>query len=539
MIPSDYLPKTTPWVHQAEAFAISADLPNYAYFFEQRCGKTKPVIDKTAYQFERGEIDALLVVALPSGVHRNWITDEVPAHLPDRIPRMCVAWDSRRAGTKKDSKGRVIPRHKGYAEALESLIRFPGLSILTANGEALRTRAFDDFMKRFLRARRIHLVGDETTLIMKSKSTDMASAMRAYRKHPSVLFAAIMDGTPVGEGPFDLFSQFLFLSPAILGYTSFFAFKQRYASWTKDYRWDEAKQERVEYPVLEAYQNLDELYEKIRPVSYRITRKEAFPFMPDQVVVPVRFELSDEQVRVHDRLAEEYEAELRDGTRVTAAMVLTRQLRLQQVASNFWPSVRTPTLCGLCSGDGCEACDMVGAVVVETEAKVIDPRHDPRLEALDDQLSRTREPFIVWCRFTRDVDAAMEACIRRGINTVRYDGKVTPDCKAANKAAFQSGQADALVGNPTSGGRGLTLKRARTVYNYSHFFSLLVYLQGNDRGEDTSLDVRKEHRGTCVVNLLAVGTVDEDIDEAHRAKASVADVILKRPRGEMFRRING
>jgi len=29
-----------------------------------------------------GEIDALLVVAMPGTVHINWVTDEIPQHLP-------------------------------------------------------------------------------------------------------------------------------------------------------------------------------------------------------------------------------------------------------------------------------------------------------------------------------------------------------------------------------------------------------------------------------------------------------------------------
>ncbi len=117
------------------------------------------------------------------------------------------------------------------------------------------------------------------------------------------------------------------------------------------------------------------------------------------------------------------------------------------------------------------------------------------------------------------------------ISAVRYDGSVSPEGKLANKLAFQSPSGPiGFIGNPTSGGRGLTLKRARLIFNYSHFFSLLVYLQGNDRGEDTSLDARKGDTGTVVVNLLALDSVDEDIDEAHSSKKSVADLIIDRKR---------
>lgn len=529
--PLDYVPKTEPWKHQLEAFLKSADLRSFGYLHEQRCGKTKPCIDKTAYQFELGSIDALVVVALPSGVHRNWITDEIPAHLPDRIPRMCVAWDARRAGLKK-VKGRWVPRNKTYAETLERLLAFPGLSVLTLNGEAVDTRGFDEYMKRFLKARRIHLVGDESTLLMKRMMNKMAVALRAYGRHPSVIFRTIMDGTPMGEGPFDLFPQFYFLDKSILGFDSGLAFRNHFGEWHRETNHDTG----IEYPVLDDYKNLDELFNLIAPNSHRVTRAEAFPNMPAQVVTPLRFDLSDEQVRVYNRLAEEYEADLRNGRVVTAPQVLTRYMRLQQVASNFWPPEKVAQLCATCSGEGCESCDGLGAVMTKTDLLPIDPKKNSRLDVLRDQLTRTRDPFIVWARFTKDVDDCIELCDAMGIRAVRYDGMCSSDEKAASKLAFQQGTSDALVGKPTSGGRGLTLKRARTVYNYSGYYSLLVYLQGNDRGEDVTRDVAKGHLGTSIVNLIANGSIDEEIDEAHLRKERLADLVLRRPK-DMFRRI--
>jgi hypothetical protein len=544
-----YEPKTAPWKHQAEIFPTSSRLPLFFYQWEQRVGKTKPVIDTIAFWYEHPAghvIDALLVVAMPGGVPANWVTDELPAHLPDRIDRMMIVWDAKKTKTK------------AFQGWLEALLNFHGLAVLAVNGEAVTTKAFNDFAVKFLRRRRVLFAADETTLIMKTPGIARTRAMHAYGRllnkeiarsplealtddrakaiigaGPGVVIKAIMDGTPVGEGPFDLYAQCMFLSHRILGYTSFFAFKNRYAKFTKGYRFDPVKQQKVEYPVLEEYQHLDELATHLAPWSSRITRKDAFPNMPPQVIIPVRFELTDEQRRVYDSLRDQYEAELRDKSIVTASHVLTRQLRLQQIASNVWPGEKGYAMCS-CDGAGCEICDGVGAVEVQSKPRIIDPKHDARLECFEDQLSRTSEPFIVWCRFTRDVDQVLAVCEAKGVTAVRYDGLVSKEDKALNKAAFQSSTGpQGFIGNPTSGGRGLTLKRAKTVYNYSGFFSLLTYLQGNDRGEDVSLDQTKGDRGTAIVNLLAIDSVDEDIDEAHTVKGSVADMLLaRRARGE-------
>jgi hypothetical protein len=505
----DYTPKTTPWAHQQAAFDISFDKANFACLMEQRCGKTKVIIDTVAYQYEQGIIDALIVVALPSGVHINWTKDEIPTHLPDRIPYKSVTWNSQKARTKT------------FQEDLKNLLYFKGLAVLSVNGEAIITETFRAYIALFLKLRKIFLAADETTLIMLHPGTQRSKMMLRLGRHPNVKFRRIMDGTPSGEGPFDLYTQFSFLDPRILGYTSFFAFKQRYAEWSTGYNGATGR----EYPVLEKYKNLDELASKIAPHSFRVTRKEAFPNMPDQIICHIRFELTSEQRRVYDQLSNNYEAELRDMTTVTAHHVLTRLMRLQQVGSNRWPSEKAFALCTACEGAGCEACDRVGAIETSTPAKIIDPLANPRLEALKDQITRTSDPFIVWCRFTTDVDDVLNLCTEMGRSPVRYDGKTSQDEKTQAREAFKYGAAGALVGNPNSGGRGLTLKSAKTIFNFSHFFSLLVYLQGNDRAEDPLAQ-----RGTAIVDLIAEGTVDDDIAEAHRAKKSVVDLIIERRR---------
>jgi hypothetical protein len=507
----DYVPQTTPWKHQAEAFDRFKGAPYAAIIFEQRCGKTKVVLDIAAYRFERNEIDALLIVALPAGIPRNWASDEIPAHLPDRIPRMTVVWSATKAKTKK------------FQAELDTLIAFKGLAILAVNGEAIITRSFAEYVGRFLKARRAFVAADESSLLCKTPGTSRTRALHAIGRHPNVVAKAILDGTPAGEGPFDLYAQFMFLSWRIFGFTSYFAFKQRYAKWSKGFRWDPTKNTNVEYPVLDAYQNLDELAAKMAPCSMRVTRRECFPNMPPQIFSRVRFELSPEQRRVYDQLRDQYEAELSDLTHITARHVLTRMLRLQQIAGNVWPGEKAYAICGACGGNGCPDCDGIGAIETRTPPKIIDPAHDPRLEALEDQLSRTNEPFIVWCRFIHDVDATFALTQRLGRSPVRYDGTVPPDQKAVNKKAFQTGKAGALIGNPTSGGRGLTLKSASTIFNYSHFFSIMTYEQGNDRAEDPTAA-----RGKAIVDLTAEDTVDDDIVEAHRAKKSVVDYVMER-----------
>jgi len=91
--PEDYAWKTDPFKHQREVFLRSRDMENFAYLMGMGTGKTKVTLDVAAWQYQNGEIDCLVVLA-PNGVHRNWITREIPAHMPDFTNYYAVTWAS-------------------------------------------------------------------------------------------------------------------------------------------------------------------------------------------------------------------------------------------------------------------------------------------------------------------------------------------------------------------------------------------------------------------------------------------------------------
>ncbi len=81
---TDYVYATEPFDHQRELFEATRDLEHYAIWWEQGTGKSKPAIDTACWLYQQGKIDGVLVVA-PTGVHRNWMTDEIPRHLSPEL----------------------------------------------------------------------------------------------------------------------------------------------------------------------------------------------------------------------------------------------------------------------------------------------------------------------------------------------------------------------------------------------------------------------------------------------------------------------
>ena len=229
-----YVSKTQPYEWQGAAFARFKDARLFALFAEPRTGKTKVIIDVAGYRHtlpptSSAFVNALLVVAMPGRVHRNWVTKEVPAHLSDDVPRLCVVWDAGRASTR------------AFQAELEALLSFKGLSVLAVNGESVITVSFRRYVARFLRARRVFAVADEHTLIMKTPGIKRTKVMHAVGRHQNVVLKSIMDGTPVGEGPLDLYAPMMFLDWRILGFTSFLAFKHHFAEWEQEMNWQTGK----------------------------------------------------------------------------------------------------------------------------------------------------------------------------------------------------------------------------------------------------------------------------------------------------------
>lgn len=488
-----------------DAFPKFVALAAFALFFEQRCGKTKPVIDACAEAYALGVIDTLIVFA-PAGVHRNWITDELPKHCPDSCDVFGFLWNSNKAGTKK------------YQAELDKVLTHPGFTVIAINCEAAITDKVRDFLWILVKARRCACAVDES--IIKTPGAKRTKVIQNVGKHCYLRF--LLDGTPNAESPLELYAPFKYLDPNILGYTSYFPFRNRYAIVKKGF--NSATGQTFDHVV--GFQNIEELKAKIAPYSMRVTRRSAFPDMPEKIYAKKFYQLSPTQRRIYNELRDEYATELHTGDRVDARMVLTRYLRLQQVLSNVLPTSETAEPCGACAGEGCVVCDGIGAIVIESRGVVVDPSHHPRLDALAEILAANpKTPTLVWARFTKDIDDIMRLTAKMGLNFRRYDGAVGEDYRAETKVGFQRGEFDGVAGNPKAGGQGLDFSYAELQVPYTNQFALRLRLQFEDRTEHPLKRV-----ATGIQDIIAEDTIDETLVDALRNKQSLSELITGDPK---------
>lgn len=476
--------RTEPFPHQRDVFDESRDLEWYGVLWEQGTGKTKLAIDTFAYRYQAREVDALLIVA-PNGVHRNWIEDEIPVHMPiDLLHRTKMHfWQSSKSATK------------GHQRSLKSTLRWDrGPAILAMNYDAFITPKGKAAAWDFLKNRKAMYVIDEAHHI-KTPGAKRTKSIVASGRYAKIRRA--LTGTPISKGPFDLYSLFRFLDEgfwAQRGMKSFYAFKHHYGIW--DTRVVTQNGKRHEFEMLVAYKNIDELAAIVAEHSSRIT-KDVLD-LPAQLFGKRPLEMSKEQARLYNSLRDEFRAETESGS-VTATLPIVRLLRLQQILCGYYPE-----------DDPDE--DEEGQNLVEV------PGPNPRLEALKDLVEEAADKTIIWARFRPDIDRIMEVVGDRG---VRYDGAVSDDARAAAKRRFQNGDAQFFVANPAAASEGLTLHAAKTVIYYSNSFKFIHRQQSQDRAHRAGMDERPVY----YIDLFVPGSVDEQIIANLRAKRDIAAVL--------------
>lgn len=495
-VPHDFLYKTKPYEHQDMLFHRQRDMAEFALLMDQGTGKTKVVLDTTAYLWSRGKIRGLLVIAYPNGVHQNWNSVEIPAHLPDWCPRIDVAWNA--------SKG-----EKSLKPLYET--RLGGddyeLRILTVNVEALSSKRGEEMCRKFLMTFPSLMVIDESTSIkkMSAKRTKAITRLGSYAP-----YRRIMTGTLVPNGPLNMFSQFLFLNEEILGFGSFYSFRNRYAVMRPLPGKFARNGRNIE--VVVGYQHTEELQEKIKPFSYRIMKVDCLDLPPKVYGPRVLVEMSPEQKRIYKEFVDNTVAEFR-GRAISAPLAINRMVRCHQVVCGFMPDE-----------PGQE--DSMGVA--------IDPVN-PRLTALMDYLEtvvaydtdtkqfQTPTKAIIWATYRyniREVMTALEEKYGKGA-ALPYSGKTPQAMRPDIIKAFQdvNSRVKFLVANRAAA-YGLTLTAATNSTYYSNSFDLEVRLQSEDRPHRIG-----QFNPVTYTDVECVGTIDSAIIKKLRNKYEVSAMI--------------
>ena len=492
----EYVHKTQPFAHQVTALEKSATAPYYGLFMEQRTGKSKVILDTAAMLFRDGRINSLFILA-PNGVHRNWVSDEIPIHLPDWVPMYTATWSA--DTTKKKT------------EELEKLFdRGPQLRIFAMNIEAIGTVRGMAFAKRFLTATDCLWVIDESTRIKNPQALTVKNIMklRNYAK-----YRRILNGTPITQSPLDVYSQLLFLDDYAVPVQSYVAFKARYADFLPSShpmvqsimaktgsRW--APQIiATKADGTPSYKNLEELKAWVDKSCYRVLRKDCAD-IPDKVYKRWTVEYPP----AHRKVVEHWLNAMKRGETPEPIEKMTAVMLYQRL------------LCGIVPKQLLE--DGVSTKIFDK------PEDNPRLQALLQIIEEyPTAQIIIWARFRIDLNEISDLIEKTTKKTVaRYWGDISDADREIAKAGFQDGTFQYFVGQQGAGGVGLPLHAADIMVYHSNTFSLYHRLQSEDRAENM-----QNKTGTLIIDLEVPNTVDSKIINALRDKKDVASMITGDP----------
>lgn len=480
--PTWYEFKTNPYDHQLDALHKTYGLRTSGLFMDMRTGKTKVVIDLHSAMRMEDKLDRVLLIC-PLSLRKNWVR-EIAIHAPIDI-------DAHLLDTSKPKK---------FQEWLTTPHEFKWLIV---GVESLAVGSAIQYTEKFLlTSNRSSCVIDESSKIKnpaanRSKNCVKLGRMAEYR--------TIMTGTPIANGPLDLYMQFEFLDPDIIGVGDFYSFRNRYAVMGG-----------YESREVIGYQNLDELIEIVTPFVFQVRQADVLD-IPEKIRIIRTVQMSTEQEKIYKQMKKN-KALITPDKRMVVKNTLEHMLRLQEIAG------------GSVSYENQTDDPNVASVRKERIAG-----KNPKIEEL---LQVTREyegQTIVWCNFKSEIYWAVEALKTEygDDQVVEIHGDVSEEMRDINvNELFQGSKVRFIVGNAATGGMGLTMNKAMVEIYYSNSFNFIDRQQSEERA--TGLNKPK---GVVIVDLITESTVDEVIYEALVEKKDVSEFVrssIDRVRAEYF-----
>ena len=471
--------KTQPFSYQLEDLHKTREEFNFALFYEQGLGKTKMSIDTAAHLFRLGWIDFVMIVA-PNDVHRNWIEEQLPVHLPDDVNAQSLAkyYETNRAGTK------------WHDQMLKVASEYPGLTWIAISYDGICTDRGKVWAKEVMKKRNVLFIMDESHTI-KTPNSSVTKTVRDMAKRAK--FRRILTGTPTDK-PFDIYSQIAAVDSEFwkrhrLG--TFQEFKNMFGVFFQPT--DPLTGLPTKYKILKGYKNLQYLNQIIKKISVRRTKEEELD-LPPKLYSRRDLNMSAEQTRVYAEMCRHYITEIEEGVTVSAEISLSLKGKLHQIA------------CGFVKTDDGEWINI--------------PGKNPKLEAVKDIVGNSQHKLIIFAFYTHEIDLIVEAL--REYGALRYDGTLSSDVAAGNKETFKtSPSCQVLVMQIDKGATGHNLTEAKTVVYFSNTFSYLTRAQSEDRAHRIG-----QTNTVLYIDLVMKRTVDEEIITALRGKCDVASTIV-------------
>lgn len=452
------------WQNQEEAYQFAMPRPAAMLAMDMGTGKTRVAIDLA---MDRNDVWWVLVVC-PKSVLSVW-----PKELSKYASRdmLTYTYCMRQPGKIADEAKRV----KEYINPRP----VPGLKrFVIINYDSVWRRELGETI---LKAGFDMVILDESHRA-KAAGSKVSRFLALLGKR--VKYRLCLSGTPMANSPLDVYGQYRFLDPSIYG-TNHSAFMQEYAVMGGPER-----------RFVVGYKNQRQLNEKFQSIAYQCSMADVSQRLklPEQLPPTTReVELPAKDMRTLRELSKEFIAECSTGNTIVVNNVLTRALRMQQIAAGFCLTVSEP-------GAPAEAEDLNTA------------KADALLDYLED--IDHSERVVVFCQFKHDLQVIREAAHKDGRPSFELSGSenTLERWKVASGAV--------LAVQIQAGAEGVDMTCSNHAVYFTLPYSLALYDQSKAR-----LYRPGQMRPVSFVHLIAEGTIDELIYQSLMRKRSLIDAV--------------
>lgn len=323
---------------------------------------------------------------------------------------------------------------------------------------------------------RSYVVVDESSYIKghTAKRTQRVTALAERAK-----YRLILTGTPLSQGVVDLFAQMRFLSPAILGYHSFYSFAANHLEYSDKYPGK----------IVRAH-NTAHLAAKIAPYVYQVTKEECLT-LPRKLFDVRYYDLTAEQRAAYWEAKETFLPLVEDNPYLASYAIFQLFTALQEIVSGFWNR----------AGGLAEYPHQRVALLLDTLAAM-----------------PADAKIIIWARFQYSVRQIVAALATEygAAAVAQHHGGVAERERTAQIARWRGEPARFLVATQATGGHGLTLTEASHAVFYENGFKYAERAQAEDR-------IHRIGQGQpCTyVDMVARRSIDDRIQTALSNKADV------------------
>lgn len=467
--------KIKPWEHQLVAIDLARERNFFALFFQMGCGKTCVAINTLRHKYrEAGRVFETLILC-PLIVVENW-RREIETHAGGAVFKKVQVLEG-------DSKKKLKQLERaGDARR-----------VFITNIDTINT----DFWKRLTSARQWRgLIVDES---QKFKDPRAKRTKKLHRFSDRVRDTKlILSGSPILNSPMDAWAQLRILSRDIFG-DNFVAFR---AEFFEDVNKDMPASRY--YPDWQPKPNsIERLRSILEQHSMRVTKEEVMHSLPPLVRQTVYVELSREQRKMYDEMAQNLITYI-NGRAVVAEIALTKMLRLQQLT--------------------------VGIAKTDTGETLRFPSAKPAAlrDLLEDICPQSKS--IVWTNFVDTYNDVQAVCDDLKLNAVRLVGGQTKGRQEMVDAFNTDPNVHVMIANQAAGGVGIGLQAASYAIYYSKTYSLEQDQQSESRNHRGGSEV---HERITRIDIVAQNTLDEDVTAVLAAKANLGELLLR------FRRRHG